>query len=278
MNMGVCASNTTPPRERKIKQSKNSLSTKIERAVKTRQLNLEGFNISELPKAVFEKCRTIKTLTISGTKINTLSGFGCFTDLRTLKANHCRLTSKSFEGVELTNLVRLETLELNGNGVSAIPAGVFKLPKLKRISLQKNNMQNISDTPIGHVSTLQIIDLSNNDLATVPDSIGRLTNLKEIYLQGNSIVSLPDSMGELKSLMILNVDGNDLTTLPVSLLKDTPVYRIELAGNPVYETKSYVRLEGFEEFSKRHKQRYDKGFGVDISSGASAMRTSANLM
>ena len=45
-----------------------------------------------------------------------------------------------------------------------------------------------------------MLDLSGNQLTSVPAEIGQLTSLRELYLSGNQLTSLPAEIGQLTSL------------------------------------------------------------------------------
>ncbi|KAH9304941.1 hypothetical protein KI387_009345, partial [Taxus chinensis] len=63
-------------------------------------------------------------------------------------------------------------------------------------------------------ATLVELDLSNNNLETLPESVTSLVNLISLDIQSNQITSLPDSVGRLVKLKVLNVSGNLLAALP----------------------------------------------------------------
>ena len=64
---------------------------------------------------------------------------------------------------------------------------------------------------------LDSLDLSTNQLTTLPESIGNLSSLKELYLYDNQLTTLPESIGNLSSLERLSLHHNQLTTLPESI-------------------------------------------------------------
>ena len=69
------------------------------------------------------------------------------------------------------------------------------------------------------VSTLLELNLSRNNLKSIPPEIGLLVNLKELYLDSNSIDRLPQSFDTCHSLQILDVSYNNLKCVPVELLR-----------------------------------------------------------
>ena len=64
---------------------------------------------------------------------------------------------------------------------------------------------------------LQMLNLSNNELTSLPSSIGDLSKLCKLFLSNNGLTSLPSSIGNLSKLQILYVSDNELTFLPESI-------------------------------------------------------------
>jgi len=53
------------------------------------------------------------------------------------------------------------------------------------------------------------LDVSGNDLTSLPEQIGQLSTLTSLNLSGNHLTSLPKKIGQLKNLVELNLSGND---------------------------------------------------------------------
>uniref|UniRef100_A0A669Q439 Leucine rich repeat and sterile alpha motif containing 1 n=1 Tax=Phasianus colchicus TaxID=9054 RepID=A0A669Q439_PHACC len=65
--------------------------------------------------------------------------------------------------------------------------------------------------------TVKVLDLHDNQLASLPTDIGQLTSLQVLNLERNLLKCLPQSIGDLAQLQVLNVKGNKLRELPATV-------------------------------------------------------------
>jgi predicted ATPase len=78
---------------------------------------------------------------------------------------------------------------------------------------------------------LTSLNLSDNQLTTLPDSLGQLTQLTSLNLSDNQLTTLPDSLGQLTQLTSLNLSNNQLTSLPDSLINLKQIQNLNLNRN-----------------------------------------------
>ena len=64
---------------------------------------------------------------------------------------------------------------------------------------------------------LQVLNLSNNQLQSLPAEIGNLHNLQKLDLSNNQLQSLAAEIGNLCNLKELNLSNNQLQTLPAKI-------------------------------------------------------------
>jgi internalin A len=84
---------------------------------------------------------------------------------------------------------------------------------------------------ISNVTTLIWLDLSENELLTLPYSVGKLTGLTRLDLGSNRLTSLPESLGMLTSLTRLDLGSNQLAFVPDVVEKLTRLTWLDLSGN-----------------------------------------------
>jgi len=97
----------------------------------------------------------------------------------------------------------LERLVLTGNMLSGNIAACVKLPNLKGLYVQDNNLSGTIPNEIENARFLSFLRMEQNFLkGTIPSEIGNLANLKELWLFRNTFTgTLPRELGNLSSLM-----------------------------------------------------------------------------
>lgn len=135
---------------------------------------------------------------------------------------HMFNTSNSLELLTLSsNLLKevprnlpssLHRLHLKNNKLKGIPTGAFEsLFNLRELHLQDNqlNSQDIEPAAFSDLSSLEYLDLSNNNLSVVPGGLPKTLTL--LHLEKNSIQSIPaDSLSILRNLEYLLIHNNKL--------------------------------------------------------------------
>jgi Leucine-rich repeat (LRR) protein len=221
----------------------------------------------------------LKSLNVDDNKLSpgTLTSITKLTKLKTLSANNNQLgrpyqqQSLKPAGTVLRPVAAATTKATTPTTGSA-QALPDNLPKgLKTLLLSRNYFSSIPPTILlEHCGNLETLDLSYNNLGSVPNEIQNLKSLRELNLDNNMIVHLPDSIGKLSKLRVLSLRNNKITKktnsvqqqqqqqpLPRSLFVDTPVIDLNLHGNPLSATE-LNSFDGFSDFLARRKSVKDK--------------------
>ena len=61
------------------------------------------------------------------------------------------------------------------------------------------------------------MNLSGNELTSIPAEIEQLTSLRELNLGGNQLTTVPAEIGQLAALQVLYLGDNQLTSVPAEI-------------------------------------------------------------
>lgn len=131
-----------------------------------------------------------------------------------------------------------------------------ELAGISRLSLSEN----LCEFPLEILSladSLEILDLSNNQLTSIPDEIKQLKKLKILFASNNQFEILPTSLGQCENLEMIGfktnqikqvpaeslpaklrwliLTENQITRLPDKLGECTRIQKLALAGNQLTE-------------------------------------------
>ncbi|KAJ2854046.1 hypothetical protein GGI22_004635, partial [Coemansia erecta] len=80
-------------------------------------------------------------------------------------------------------------------------------------------------------SKLQLLDVSGNQIAALPEDVGHLSCLRELNASRNALTGLPTTIGALRSLEVLNVAENYITSLDASVSRLGKLRMLNVSNN-----------------------------------------------
>eukprot|EP01041_Mallomonas_annulata_P012152 gene12152-25503_t len=86
------------------------------------------------------------------------------------------------------------------------------------------------------LSKIRRLDLSYNNIKTIPKEINKLINLRELWLQHNPIEHLPPQICECSFLEVLDLNSTSLIDLPPELATIKPLQEIDWRNTPMAGT------------------------------------------
>lgn len=121
----------------------------------------------------------------------------------------CNMTDISVRGTSET----LTYLDISSNKLSNLSPTLFEhLKSLETLKLDHNSISSIPAT-ISLMNRLRSLTVSNNMLSNLPDSIGQMESLIELDVHCNNLSELPVAIWKC-SLIALNVSSNLLENFP----------------------------------------------------------------
>jgi small GTP-binding protein len=99
------------------------------------------------------------------------------------------------------------------------------------------------------------LDLSNNQISSLPPEIVQLTNLQTLKIAGNQISSLPREIGQLTNLQTLDISFNQISSLPPEIGQLTNLQSLDISGNQISSLPpEIVQLTNLQTLDLRNNQ------------------------
>jgi Leucine-rich repeat (LRR) protein len=197
------------------------------------QVDLSFNQIEELP-ASFRQLNALQSLRLRGNQLKKLNADQLkWEELRELDLRDNRFTTLP----GLATFSNLDRLQLSGNRLKQLPAGLENLSRLTSLKAAGNQLKVI---PPQLPSQLLEIDFSNNQLETFPDILDQLPHLRRLQLSRNRLSALPASLQSCRSLSELELDHNRFQVLPDCIGKLNQLKRLRAAKNQLTTTADWL--------------------------------------
>ncbi len=104
--------------------------------------------------------------------------------------------------------------------------------KVTELDLSGNQLSSLPPE-LATLSHLQQLYLSDNELSSLPPELAQLSNLQQLYLSNNQLSSLPPELAQLSNLQQLYLSNNQLSSLPPELAQLDNLRELYLHDNPL---------------------------------------------
>ncbi|MCY7359317.1 MAG: leucine-rich repeat domain-containing protein [Rudanella sp.] len=145
----------------------------------------------------------------------------------------------------------LKALNIQGNQLTSLPAGVRRNRRLESLWLGNNrlktadfrglrrltdlNIYNAELTAcppsVAKLRRLKVLDLYYNNLTKLPASLGRLRRLEQLAVSHNKLKQLPEQLSQLRRLQVLYAHHNEIGTLPARFDRYRSLRLLDLGYN-----------------------------------------------
>lgn len=136
----------------------------------------------------------------------------------------------------LSELVRLRVLNMNENRFASLPFDILRRLPLIELLVTKNQLSGVLiPGDVDELSQLQVLDITNNAVTSITDSAQlNLPALHQLNCSANRLTSLP-SMVSWVSLLTLLADDNSIPSLPEGFVTLPKIKSVDLSGNNLKE-------------------------------------------
>jgi len=182
----------------------------------------------------------LKTLVFDGYKFfksRALTEFPAITSLTNLKKLVIDDTSITNIPEEIGNLKNLEHLVLSSSDFQEIPSSIKNLKKLKYLDLSLNELTAL---PTGLSNKIEHLDISNNNILTLPSDFNKLKNIQYLSLSNNGAITNLNLLKNLKKIQTLHLESLELKEIPSWLKNLKQLEFLNLSYNEISTVSSSI--------------------------------------
>lgn len=147
--------------------------------------------------------------------------------------------SRAQEKIRFAQDEGINGLSFWGMGLTTIPPELGKLTYAVHLDLSNNQLQTLPDV-VFTLPNLTKLTLTGNGLLELSPKIAQLTQLQELDVSDNLLTELPPEIGELQSLRILTARNNQLTTLPSEIGNLSALHVLNVGDNQIIQLPSEI--------------------------------------
>ncbi len=182
----------------------------------TTKINLSSYDLTEVPDEIY-RFSQLKELLLSDNQISILPPrLWKIKTLEKLDVSKNVLGNKSLK-IRKGNAIK--TLNVQYNYLSKAPKGMHKLREMNHLLLGNNLLSDFHKQRLRHTGNIQILNLYNAGLVSLPSSLNRFTALEELDLYHNQLKTIDLDFDKLSRLKTLAISHNGLWKLPEGLTK-----------------------------------------------------------
>lgn len=138
----------------------------------------------------------------------------------------------------LYRLSKLKSLTLTDNNFTEVPTAVGTIPKLETLIMDRNPISSV-DPVVAHISRLRLLNLSHCALTAFPVEVLN-PNIESLILGQNDLGSVPGEISNMTSLESLGLYDTGISSLPSTLFDMTWLKILQVSSNKLNSLPSAV--------------------------------------
>jgi Leucine-rich repeat (LRR) protein len=182
------------------------------------------------------------------------------------------------------NAAKLQSLNFSYNRLNFFPSDILRLTRLRRLNLSNNPIGDISRDHFfmmgSRMNQLQHLDLSNTNLAYLPDDLSTMRFLRILIIKENHLEELPPNISSLVRLEVLDARKNRLRSIPKTLFKLHSLRVLSLGDNSIAmaDETSFVPSAAVAQQDKKSARHASDTRAKSLSSAAAVSWSFRNLI
>lgn len=173
----------------------------------------------------------------------------------------------------MCRLLQKTILLLQNNSLTSLEKGgkLHELEGLDILDLTNNKLAHLPES-INKLKNLRILKLNENKLKNMPSAVSELSKLQELYLSSNKFSKVPVSICALPKLRVLSLSGNNISVLPKDFCNlQKSLHTLEIDVDKLKSPPAAVVEEGVEAIMRHLCEEHDVTYqGLDESAGGLA--------
>ncbi|MDB5273855.1 MAG: Adenylate cyclase [Chitinophagaceae bacterium] len=135
--------------------------------------------------------------------------------------------------------LRVSELSLEGKGLKRFPDAILKFKNLRVLNISNNHIDSIPFSLFHQCRKLNVLQYAGNELNAIPAVLFQ-ASLKVLDLSENNLTTIPDDIGTCRQLEELDLHANHLTTYPSSSVLLKSLKSLILSGNPLTSLSTWI--------------------------------------
>ncbi|KAF2753630.1 PP2C-domain-containing protein [Pseudovirgaria hyperparasitica] len=153
-------------------------------------IDLQGRNLVTIPITLYQKATEIISLNLS----------------RNLSLD----VPKDF----IQTCTNLRDIKYTSNEAWRLPPSLGLASRLTMLDVSNNRLEQLDNTELNKLHSLQGLRLSNNKLTSLPSYFGQYKALRSLNLSSNFLKEFPDFLCEVRTLVDLDISFNTISSIP----------------------------------------------------------------